>query len=258
GRRHYRWMNRGDRVEAPLIRQDGRLRATDWDAALERLAALVGEASGAVVVLASGRASTEALGWTMRLLDGKPVTAAVKVPMGDEAPLPGVPNLALRKERAPNGDGARLAGYTADWARAIGAAGSAGLVILLDPELDDAEVAAVASARLVRFATLEDDRLAGAELVLPITTVVEENGTFVNRDGRVQRYMQARSAPGMAQPAWWIAAGAWELGEAGRAAPGTAAEAFAALGASSPPLAGLTHGELGLTGRTLETAGAAR
>ena len=258
GRRHYRWMNRGDRVEAPLVRLDGKLRATDWDAALERLAALVGEATGPVVVLASGRASTEALGWTLRLLDGKPVMAAVKVPLGDEAPLPGVPNLALRKERAPNGDGARLAGYTADWAKAIGAAGSAGLVILLDAELDDAEVAAVAGARLVRFATIEDDRLAGAELVLPVTTVVEENGTFVNRDGRVQRYMQARSAPGMAQPAWWVAAGAWELGQSGRAAPGTGSEAFAALGASIPALAGLTHGELGLTGRTLETAGAAR
>jgi NADH-quinone oxidoreductase subunit G len=153
-----------------------------------------------------------------------------------------VPNLALRRERAPNGDGARLAGYTADWARAVGAAGSAGLIILLDPELDDAEVAALAGARLVRFATIEDDRLAGAELVLPVTTVVEENGTFVNRDGRVQRYMQARSAPGMAQPAWWVAAGAWELGQAGRAAPGTAAEAFAAQGPRFPPSPGSPTG----------------
>jgi predicted molibdopterin-dependent oxidoreductase YjgC len=110
----------------------------------------------------------------------------------------------------------------------------------------------------VRLATVEDDRLAAAELVLPVTTVVEENGTFVNRDGRVQRYMQARSAPGMAQPAWWVAAGAWELGGTGRSAPGTAAAAFAALGASIPALAGLTHGELGLTGRVLDTAGAAR
>jgi NADH-quinone oxidoreductase subunit G len=257
GRRDYRWMNRGDRVEAPLVRQDGKLRAADWDLALERLAGLVRDARS-VVVLASGRASTETLGWAMRLLEGKAVTAAVKVPLGDEAPLPGLPNLALRRERAPNGDGARLAGYGADWGTAVRSASSADLVVLLDPDLDDAEATALAGARVVRFATLEDERIAGAELVLPVTTVVEENGTFVNRDGRVQRYLQARSAPGMAQPGWWVAAEAWELGGAGRTAPGTAAEAFAALGTGVPALAGLTYGELGLTGRTLETAGATR
>ena len=35
--------------------------------------------------------------------------------------------------------------------------------------------------------------------------MAEENGTYVNRDRRIQRYHQARSQPGMARPAWWIA-----------------------------------------------------
>jgi NADH dehydrogenase/NADH:ubiquinone oxidoreductase subunit G len=34
--------------------------------------------------------------------------------------------------------------------------------------------------------------------------VAEEEGTFVNRDGREQRYFQAKPAPGMAQPAAWV------------------------------------------------------
>jgi NADH-quinone oxidoreductase subunit G len=261
GRRHYRWMNRGDRVEAPLVRQDGRLRATDWDTALARLAGAVREATGPVVLLASGRASTETLGWTSRLLEGKGITAAVKVPLGEEAPLPGIPNLALRKERAPNADGARLAGICSDWTAAVAAARTATLVIVLDAELEDAEAVAVSAAStVVRFATVEDDRLGGAALVLPVTTVAEENGTFVNRDGRVQCYLQARGAPGMAQPAWWVAAGAWELLAPGRSAPATSAEAFAALGGDIPALAGLTHAGLGLAGKVLETvtAGAAR
>ena len=40
--------------------------------------------------------------------------------------------------------------------------------------------------------------------MLPVTNVAEEEGTFTNRDGREQRYFQAKPAPGMAQPAAWI------------------------------------------------------
>ena len=50
------------------------------------------------------------------MLDGFSVTAAVQVPLGDEAPLAGIPNLALRAERAPNLAGAELLGYGSEWA----------------------------------------------------------------------------------------------------------------------------------------------
>src|SRR5882762_1877393 len=33
GRMNYRWMNRGDRIEAPLVRRGSELHATDWDEA---------------------------------------------------------------------------------------------------------------------------------------------------------------------------------------------------------------------------------
>jgi NADH-quinone oxidoreductase subunit G len=56
----------------------------------------------------------------------------VHVPLGDEAPLPGIPDLALRRERAPNADGARLFGYDAEWSDAVAAAAGAALVIVLD------------------------------------------------------------------------------------------------------------------------------
>src|SRR5881396_2426976 len=79
GRADYRWMNRGDRVEAPLV-GDGRKPApADWDTALERLGQLVRGTSGSAVILASGRASTESLGLVRRMLDRFEVTAAVQV-----------------------------------------------------------------------------------------------------------------------------------------------------------------------------------
>ena len=254
GRSGYRWMNRGDRAEAPLIHEGQRLVPADWDAALERLSAVAREANGRVMLLASGRASLESLGWLQRLLMGKDVTGAVKVPLGDEAPLPGVPGLALRKERAPNLHGARLAGYDTPWEEALGRVEGAALVMVLDAELDDAEAVRLAAARtLVVLHSVDDARFRSAALILPVTTMAEENGTWVNRDGRVQRFLPARSAPGMARPAWWVAAEAWALAGADREAPATAAEAFARLGEAIPALGGLTYEELGLTGRVVET-----
>ena len=248
GRADYRWMNRGDRVEAPLVRTGSKLSPTDWEHATERLAELVGAATQ-VVILASGRASTESLGFVRRLFDGAQVAAAIKVPLGDEAPLAGVPNLALRKERAPNLTGAKVAGYETDWAKAVTAGRGADLVLVLDAELTDAEIATVSGAvAVVAIGTVDDDRMNGWALILPTTTMVEENGTYLNRDGRIQRYYQAKPAPGMARPAWWIAAEA--ASQLGRSVPpASAAAAFAALGAWIPALAGISYPDLGSTGR---------
>jgi len=254
GRADYRWMNRGDRAEAPLVRDGQRLVPTDWDTAAEHLAALV-KTEGRVVVLASGRASLESLAWVRRLVDRRDLTAAIKVPLGDEAPLEGVPDLALRKERVPNLDGARLAGYDASWTDAMAKLEGASLAVLLDVELEDAELERLARAgSMVVLTTLDDERLKGAALLLPVTSMAEEHGTYVNRSLRIQRYTQAKAAPGMARPAWWVAAEAWALGEPGRSAPDTAAAAFARLSETIPALGGLTYGELGLTGRVADAA----
>ncbi len=259
GRTHYRWMNRGDRIEAPLVLEGSRHHATDWETALERLAQLV-RAGGNAVVLASGRTSLEALGWLRKLLARHQVTGAVQVPLGAEAPLAGVPGLALRAERAPNAHGARALGFDTPWARAVAAAGKASLVVVVDAELDETESAALAGAgNLVVLGTVEAPAWERAALVLPVTTMAEEHGTWMNVDGRVQRYQQAKAAPGMARPAWWVAAAAFEAAGGGTR-PATAAQAFAAVAAEHAALGGLTYAELGLTGRAAQaaTAGAAR
>jgi NADH-quinone oxidoreductase subunit G len=254
GRADYRWMNRGDRCETPMVAEAGKLRAVEWPDALRRLADLVAAASGPVVMLVGGRASSESLGWLRTLLDGRALTAAMKVPIGPEAPIGAIPNLALRAERAANLGGAELLSVSGDWTLAVAAAASASLVVVLDVELDDAEAAQVASAgTVVHLATVADPRLGVPTLLLPVTTMVEEQGVYVNRDGRAQRFLPARPAPGMAWPAWRVAAEAWALLADGREAPATASEAFGALA----PFAGMSHRDLGLTGRVV-TAGVAR
>jgi len=251
GRADYRWMNRGDRVEAPLVRDGDSWRAMDWDATLDRLAALVADATGPIVLLSSGRSSCESLGWAARLLDGHPLIAAMHVPMGDEMPIGSIPNLALRRERAANLEGARMLGLAGDWAAAVASAATAGLVVLLDPELSDDDAAAVArAARVVHFATVADSRLENAVLVAPLTSVIESQGVLVNRDGRAQRMLPARPARGMARPGWWIAGEAWARSGAGRVAPATADDALRGLA----PFAALSHNDLGFTGRQLGDA----
>jgi NADH-quinone oxidoreductase subunit G len=258
GRSNYRWMNRGDRIEAPLVRDGARHVATDWDTALARLGQLVRGASGTAVILASGRASTESLGLLRRLLERFEVVAAVQVPLGDEAPLAGIPNLALRRERAPNLAGAELLGYTPRWEAAMREVLSAALVVALDPDLSPADEAALAAApgAVVVLGTVATEAFQRAELVLPVTNMAEENGTYVNRDGRIQRFEQAKSQPGMARPAWWIAGEVLAGPGPSPTAPSTAAEAFELLSERWPAFAGLSHASLGFTGRVLAGAAA--
>ncbi len=179
------------------------------------------------------------------------VTAAVQVPLGDEAPLPGVPDLALRKERAPNLVGAELLGYTRAWDAAVRQAASAAVVVLLDPDLSPAEEAVLSGARgvLLVLATVASDSWPTAEVILPVTNVAEETGTYVNRDRRVQLFHQAKAQPAMARPAWWVAAGLL-AGDVGRV-PATASEAFKLLSDWWPVFGGMTHADLGYTGRVL-------
>ncbi len=257
GRLDYRWMNRGDRIEAPLIRAGDKLQAVDWDSALDRVADTLRGADGKAVILASARASTESLAMAHRLLDGFDLAAAVRVPTGHEAPLAGIANLALRQERAPNVAGAKLAGYTHAWDQALDQAGSSQVVVLLDETLTQEEFDRVRTAgTVVVLGTVDHQAYQAADIVLPIATMAEEHGSYVNRDGRAQVYRQAKAPPGMARPAWWVAAEAAGRLVEGRPVPATANDVIVMLGESIPALAGLTHQTMGFTGRRVASAAA--
>jgi len=203
GRLNYAWLNRSDRIEAPLIQRDGRLVPVDWDQALARFAEVIRSAKGPWVGLVSPGASCEALEAAARLLKAHGGSGAFRVTEGPEAPLPGVPDLALRKERAPNVNGALKAGFTRDWAAAVDAVGRAGLVLVLDEDLAGLAQPLPAD-RVVYVGTVLPEAARGAAVVLPCANMAEEEGTFENLRGIRQRYGQAKSPPGMARPAAWI------------------------------------------------------
>ena len=255
GRLNYRWMNRPDRLEAPLVRHGDRLAAAEWETALTAAAkALEGKRVHAVV---SPSLSNEALFLISRILERREGTGAFRVERGAEAPLPGVEGLALRADRAANVNGAELLGFRRSESPLAGVRGGDALLVVdvESPALDAGELARAAS--VVVIGTTLPDILRGADAVLPIANMVEEEGTFTNVQGRVQRFLQARAAPGMARPTWWV------LGDllAKMGEPRSyllASDVFAALAGARSEFGGMTYDSLGLRGLPMASHAVAR
>ena len=92
-----------------------------------------------------------------------------------------------------------------------------------------------------------------AAVVLPIANFSEEEGTFTNLRGRVQRFMQAKAAPGLARPSWLV------LGDLLGALDAQSAfylpsDVFGMMAESHPDFAGLTYDSLGMRGLPVMTA----
>jgi NADH-quinone oxidoreductase subunit G len=257
GRLDYRWMNGPNRIELPRVRRGTALVDVDWDVALGAAAvALRGKRS---LVLASPMLSNEALHLLSRLVRLTNGTGAFRVARGPEAPLPGVKDLALRSERAANVVGAEKLGFTKTDTPLAGLR-DGDVLVIADHALTDAELAAAGRASVVIVVgTTMPVGLTNVEAVLPITNFSEEEGTFTNLRGRVQRFLQAKAAPGLARPSWFVLADLLaSLGETTNYF--VPSDVFAALAASHAEFAGLTYDTLGLRGLpvlgTAQAAGA--
>jgi predicted molibdopterin-dependent oxidoreductase YjgC len=180
---------------------------------------------------------------------------AFRVEQGAEAPLPGVPDLALRADRAPNARAAELFGFARS-DRPLDGLQQGDVLLLAGHDLSDADTAALArAAAVIVIGTHLGDAARGAIIALPATNMAEEDGTFVNLRGRVQRYQQAKAAPGMARPVWWAMADLLAyLGESANYF--TASDAFAALASARPEFSGMSYGALALSGKPLQGAAA--
>ncbi|RMH21414.1 MAG: hypothetical protein D6701_02480, partial [Gemmatimonadetes bacterium] len=241
--------------EAPVLRGALGQGATGWSEALSALTEALRGAEGGVKAVVSAGASNEDLGALRALMDalggGEMVYRSVRV--DDEDPLPGYPDLARRRELAPNGRGAELLG-----ARRVGDAdGTGGLedvashrgvvIVLGDPLTDQAPGFARDAALTLYLGVHPSAALAEAHAELPITTFAEAEGTFTNLRGRVQRFWPGLLPPGAARPAWLVL-GAVAAALTDAEAPRTAAEAFARLGEVAPAFRGLTYEALGERG----------
>ena len=252
GRLDYRWMNRPDRVDVPMVRAGSTLASADWEEATATASAML--KGKRAFVLASPRLSNEALFFLSQIVSRTSGAGAFRVEQGEEAPLPGVPGLALRKDRAPNVRGAELLGFARSGSP-LSAMKQGDVLIVADEELAGVEAPdlARAGAVIVIGTTLPAWARHLAAVVLPIANAVEEDGTFTNIEGRVQRFLQAKAAPGFARPSWWVASDL--LGAiGGNGGFMLATQAFAALAGSHPEFTGMSYDVLALTGRSIKSA----
>ncbi len=244
GRLNYRWINRRDRLEFPQARLADDLVTTTWSEGIAAAATLL-TSGRRVTVLASPGLSNETLFMLGRLSTHVGANAVMIVPRGPEAPLLGVKDLSLRVERAANHTGAELFGFT-DVSSPLAGLGANDVLLVADavatmPAVPD-------GVRVIVIGTVLDDALrAATSVALPICNFAEEDGTFTNLRGRVQRYLQAKAPPSQVRPSYRVLSELAATAGAG-SFPALASEIFATIGESVPAFAGLTYRTLGLQG----------
>ena len=258
GRVNYEWLNRGDRAEVPLVR-DGGTRAVGWRDALrpllERLRAL---AEADLRVVASPFACNEDLVVLAALVEQLGGGELVyRLPRAhDEVVLKGFPALARRRDLAPNASTLMALGMSRvgdDEARGgleSFASHTGALVVVGDELIDQPDSFGDQAALYLYLGPHTTPAASNAHFVLPTTTFAEQEGTFTNIQGRVQRFRQALEPVAVARPAWLILGALLaELG--GGAAPTRPEEAYRLLADRGIGYEETDYGEIGTLGVAL-------
>ena len=257
GRLDYRWMNRPDRIDVPMIRLHDVLSPVDWEIAYAE-AAKVLQGKRAYVV-ASPKLSNEALFLLKRVIERTGGEGVFRCETGPEAPLPGVKDLSLRADRAPNVTGAERLGFRRNDADPFAGLKDGDVLVLADDALAGLDLSGTAKASaIIVIGTTFVDGIPTPAVMLPIANVAEEEGTFTNLRGRVQRFLQAKAAPGLARPSWYALADLATTLGAISDDMNLPSAIFAALARSEPAFAGLSYDSIGLRGALVAgaTAGA--
>jgi predicted molibdopterin-dependent oxidoreductase YjgC len=236
-----------------LARQAEAFAPAEWDATLDAVSARLRSARAAAVLVSARATNEEAflasqlaqtLGARLAGVSWSPADAT-----GDD--------FLLKADKNPNGVGLARQGLEP---------GDALEAVLAGIERGEIDAAVVLRSDLVRWhgrarvapllerldylVVVDTDGCETAQyanVVLPIGTYLETEGTFTNHAGRVQRLRQAIAPPGEARPGWRVLADLLRrLG--GQDVPSSAASTFTALAGSCPAFAGLDYDVVGTQG----------
>ena len=274
GRTNYEWMNPHARLESPRVR-DHRSEAVaagsgatsdaaeiGWEAAILALVDRLGSVGkgASMLVVGSPFHSNEDNALLLRLARrvGGSVRAVYRSPRAEsEDVLPGFPTLVRRRDLAANVRGLETLGFERvgddDGRGGLDVAAGSVVIVLGDPLADQAAGFAAGAGLFVYLGTVPSTAAARADFQLPITSYAEQDGTFTNALGRVQRFWQALRGPSLARPAWQVL-GVALAGLGAGAAPASAADAFLSLGEENGAFAGLSYAGLATRGAQAQGA----
>ncbi|MFL5901380.1 MAG: NADH-quinone oxidoreductase subunit NuoG [Solirubrobacterales bacterium] len=232
-----------------------------------------------VVIVWGDRIAREGEGATTALLDvataldlaGTPGSGLLEVPELTNArglreagclpdAGPGLTRAPFRSHRSPNG---ASNGRATEEIRAALESGELKTVLLfgVDPLRDFPDTQAWKNAlakadHVIAFSTFETATTAMADIVFPLETHAEKDGTVTHPDGRLQRVRPSASRPGNIRPNWGVLA---ELSLALGHDTGINSQpsAFAALTEAVPFYAGITDADIGGRGIRWQDAVAA-
>ncbi len=247
GRRHLVMVNRGLRLDVPMIRRGADLEAVTWSEAMEWIAASAPWSGGGAAIVDPGE-SNETLFALRGLLDALGIAGGgYRMPRGEEISLAGLPTLKLRKERAPNAAGAELFGFSEVEELPDIEAGQT-LVVAGDRLLDAEPDYGARAGFYVYLGTHLTDAARHASAILPLAGAGEADGSYVNFDSLVQRFHQAMQPPGVSRPGWMAINRLLRQVDADRPPVRDVVAAFDLMAAGTPDLAGMTWRGLGLKG----------
>jgi NADH-quinone oxidoreductase subunit G len=249
------------RLLQPLVRGAQEFAASPWSSTLGTVATRLRDAGGGVAVVVSAQAPNEEIHLARRLaaaLGGSATGVSWSPPHASHD------DFLVKADKNPNTRGLALQGLATDDAALLGVLdaaerGAVRALVLLRTDFTRWTDVARARATLERVPYVvvvdTDQREAAqyADVVLPIATHAETDGTFTNHADRVQRFHAAVAPAGEARPGWRV------LGElvarlTDVPEPASAGEVFDALAAEGGAFAGLDYVALGAGGRTATNA----
>ncbi len=211
GRGSFERYTEANRLAIPRMRRGGRLESASWK---EVIAGLTGvlmaqRDDAALAFLASGYLTTEEAFLMAQV--GIRIGSDARFSLVEEGPTRSIPTPGggvSGTERSPNRRGVELAGMTVtdppfsrDQLLDGDAASRCALLLIADADPGSAlhreeTVANLRRAkRLVVMGWAETPLTAAADMVLPIAPHPEKSGTYVNSNGRLQRFEAAFPAP---------------------------------------------------------------
>ena len=265
------WNRSKDRAVEPLLKADGTQHASTWSDTLQTLTRRIkeiGVEDAQVVGLCDTRATVEEMYSLQRLLKQCFESEEVWRPdTSDSAKIKPPRNTAdaflydlVRTDATPNTQGAELLGIHSAGANAARLksvfAKNPPIVFILGAAFgeDEALVKAVRNAKLVVWIGVETNAWSAmADAVLPSLNHAEKFGTYVNRQGRIQRIQPALRA---VQQARCATNSLSTLGEhlGGGKAFDSAKQALEELGRAEGSFKGLNWEAVGALGTMLRVA----